>query len=190
MSKEKGSGVVSRTLISTVIFLISASLGCTMLGGGTTSKNGSGDPKAMKGIPAERLCQMLAQPTFESRSQYDGAGCSGSTYFGARDTRTASYETDMRPSFSYAAMGEEGVIKKVTLTMSKRPDGGQFFLAQTDAIARAINDQPLPKELESAITGPLSTLGGDFTTTSQVGNAKVELVRSTTDSRFYLTFQF
>ena len=96
----------------------------------------------------------------------------------------------MRPAFSYAAIGEQGVITKVMLTMTKRPDGAQFFLSEGNAVAKMINGQPLPREIEDAITGPLSTLGGDFTTTSKIDKAKVELVRSNTDSRFYLTFEF
>lgn len=156
-----------------------------------TKNAGDGkDAKNLKGIPATEICRMLAHPSFESRHEYDGASCSGSTYFGAKDTRTASYETDLRPAFSYAAIGEQGVIKKVTLTMSKREDGAQFFLTEASAVAKMIDGQPLPKDIESAITGPLSTSGGEFKTTSQMGNATVELRRTNTDSRFYLSFQF
>jgi hypothetical protein len=151
---------------------------------------GSTDAKDRKGIPATQICQTLAHPSFESRSEYDGAGCSGSTYFGAKDIRTASYETDVRPSFSYAAIGEQGEIKKVILSMSKRPDGADFFINRADTVAKMINDQPLPKEIETDIKAPLSTLANDFSRTWQIGNATVQLNRSNTDSKVYLSFQF
>jgi len=96
----------------------------------------------------------------------------------------------MRPAFSYAAIGEQGVITKVILSMTKRPDGAQLFVTEAEAVARFINNQPLPREIENGINGSLPTSGGDFTTTSRIDNAKVELVRSNTDSRFYLTFEF
>jgi hypothetical protein len=188
MSKRKDDRLVSHGLILALVFLIGANLGCKMLGGGTANTNS--DAKTAKGIPADKICQLLADPGFENNSAYNGAGCSGSTYFGVKDNRTASYETDLRPAFSYGAIGEQGVITKVTLSMTKRPDGAQFFLAKADAVARMINGQPLPKEIENAITGPLSGLGGDFTTTSKIENAKFELVRSNTDNRFYLSFEF
>jgi hypothetical protein len=188
MNNRKDDRVVSHGLVLALIFLIGASLGCKMFGGGTANTNS--DAKTTRGIPAAQICQMLAHPSFENNSAYNGAGCSGSTYFGLRDTRTASYETDIRPAFSYGAIGEQGVITKVILSMTKRPDGAQFFLSEADAVARMINGQPLPKEIENAITGSLPTSGGDFTTTSKIDKAKVELVRSNTDSRFYLTFEF
>ena len=178
----------SHALILAIFLLISASVGCKMLGGGTSNTNSG--TKTMKGIPADQICPLLAHPSFESRFPYDGNGCSGSTYFGARDTRTASYETDTRPSFSYAAIGEQNLITKVRLTMTKRPDGAEFFAAEGDAVAKLINGQPLPNEIKNAIASPLFATGGDFTTTSTVGNAKVELVRSATDARFSLSFDF
>ena len=168
-----------------LFLLIAASIGCKMLGGGSNT-NSNGGVKTMKGIPAVKICQLLAHPSFESKFPYDGQGCSGSTYFGARDSRTASYETDNRPSFSYAAIGEQDLITKVQLFMSKRPDGAEFFAAEGDAVAKLINGQPLPNEIRNAITSP----GIGFTTTSQVGNAKVELIRSATDSKFDLSFKF
>ena len=189
MIKEQRCATVSGRLILALLVLTAASLGCNMLGGGG-QKNSAGDTKNSNGIPANAICQMLAHPSFEQRSPYSGQGCSGGTYFGARDTRTASYETDTRPSFSYAAIGEQDVITRVLLSMSKRPDGAEFFAAQGDAVAKLINGQALPDEIRKAITGPLFTTGGDFTTTSQVGNAKVELVRSATDSRYSLSFVF
>ena len=184
IKKQKGSVILA------LVFLTGASLGCKMLGGGSTQTNSADSAKSAKGIPAAQICQLLAHPSFESRFPYDGKGCSGSTYFGVRDTRTASYETDMRPSFSYGAMGEQDLITKVHLFMSKRPDGAEFFATEGDAVAKLINGQPLPNEIRNAITAPLFASGGDFTTTSQVGNAKVELVRSNTDSRFSLSFEF
>lgn len=86
--------------------------------------------------------------------------------------------------------GEQGVITKVMLSMSKRSDGAQFFVAEANAVAKMINGQPLPKEIESAITGPLSTLDNKFSKTWQIGNATVELNRTNTDSTFYMSFQF
>jgi hypothetical protein len=179
----------SHAMILALFLLIGASVGCKMVGGGTSNTN-SGS-KTMKGIPADKICSLLAHPDFENRFPYDGNGCSGSTYFGARDTRTSSsYETDKRPSFSYAAIGEQNVINRVRLNMSNRPDGAEFFAAEGDAVANLINGQPLPNEIRNAITSSLFTTGGDFTTTSKVGNAEVELVRSATDSRFSLSFDF
>jgi hypothetical protein len=148
---------------------------------------GSTDAKNRKALSATQVCQMLAHPSFESRSEYNGTACSGSTYFGAADIRKAAYETDMRPSFSYAAFGEQGEIKRVFLSMSKRPDGAAFFITQADAVAKLVNDEPLPKEIETDITAPLST---DYSRTWQIGNATVELKRTKTDSTFYLNFQF
>lgn len=178
----------SHAMILALFLVIGASVGCKMLGGGTSNTNSG--TKTMKGIPADQICPLLAHPSFESSFPYDGNGCSGATYFGARDTRTASYETDTRPSFSYGAIGESDLITKILLTMSKRPDGAEFFAAEGDAVAKLINGQPLPNEIRNAITSPLFTSGGDFTTTSKIGNAEVELVRSATDGRFSLTFQF
>lgn len=190
MNRQKRSRVVSRGMVLAAVFLFGASLGCKMLGGEATSTNGSNDTKTTKGVSATKICQMLAHPSFESGFAYDGKGCSGSTYFGAKDIRIASYETDMRPSFSYGVIGENDAIEKIMLFMSKRPDGAAFFAAEADAVAKMINGQPLPKEIEDAIKGPLSTSGGNFTTRSQIGNAEVELDRSNTDGRFSLTFQF
>jgi hypothetical protein len=189
MRKEKQSAGVG-VLVAALFLLTCASLGCKMLGGGSSQKNGGSDTKNAKGLPAAQICQLLAHPSFENRSPYDGQGCSGSTAFGATDTRTASYETDNRPSFSYAAIGEHDLITKVHLSMTKRPDGAEFFAAEGDAVAKLINGQPLPNEIRNAITSPLFTTGGDFTTTSKVGNANVELVRSATDNRFSLSFDF
>jgi len=188
MNKRKDDRLVSRGAVLALIFLIGASLGCKMLGGGTTNTNK--DAESMKGIPADKICQLLANPSFDNNAAYNGASCSGSTYFGVRDTRTASYETDTRPAFSYAAIGEQGVITKVHLSMTKRPDGAQFFLSEAEAVAKMINGQSLPGEIESAIAGSLPTSDGDFTTTSKIGKAKVELLRSNTDSRFRLSFEF
>jgi len=190
MMKQQKGGPVSATLILGLVFVIAASLGCKMLGGGTSQTNGAGDTTTAKGIPADKICQLLAHSSFENRSPYNGQGCSGSTYFGARDTRTGSYETDTRPSFSYAAIGDQDLITRVRLAMTKRTDGAEFFAAEGDAVARLINGQPLPNEIRNAITAPLFASGGDFTTTSKIGNAKVELVRSATDNRFDLTFEY
>ena len=180
-------------LILALTFLMSASLGCKMLGGGSTQTNGAGETKNAKGIPASQICQLLAHPSFENKFPYNGQSCSGSTYFGARDTRTASYEPDTRPSFSYAAIGEQDLITKVRLSMSKRPDGAEFFATEGDAVAKLINGQPLPAEIRNSIIaqrGSGGLLGPKSTTTSQIGNAKVELVRSDTDDSFDLTFEF
>lgn len=175
---------LSLTLLFASLLLI---LNCSASGKKAT---GNTDAKDRKGIPATEICQRLAHPSFESRAEYDGSGCSGSTHFGAKDIRTASYETDMRPSFSYAAIGDQGEIKKIILTMSKRPDGAPFFITQADAVAKLVNDQPLPKEIETDITAPLSTLANDYSRTWKIGNATVELNRSNTDSKLHLSFQF
>ena len=173
----------SHAMVLGLFLLIGASLGCKMLGGGTSNTNSG--TKTTKGIPADKICTLLAHPRFENRFPYDGNGCSGSTTFGAGASGTAS-----GPSFSYAAIGEQNVITKVRLNMANRADGAEFFAAEGDAVANLINGQPLPNEIKNAITSPLFTTGGDFTTNSQIGNAKVELVRSATDSRFSLSFDF
>jgi hypothetical protein len=170
-------------MILALFLLIGASVGCRMLGGGTSNTNTS--TKTMKGIPADKICTLLAHPRFENRFPYDGNGCSGSTTFGA-----AASGTVKGASFSYAAIGEQNLITKVRLFMSNRPDGADFFAAEGDAVANLINGQPLPNEIKNAITSPLFTTGGDFTTTSKVGDAKVELVRSATESKFHLSFDF
>lgn len=80
--------------------------------------------------------------------------------------------------------------------MSRRPDGATFFTAQGNAVAKLIAGQPLPKEIEEAITAPLPATGGlagygdRFTTNAVAGTAKVELVRTNSDQGFTLTFQF
>ena len=173
----------SHAMILALFLLVGASVGCKMLGGGTSNTNSG--TKTMNGIPADKICTLLAHPDFENRFPYDGNGCSGSTTFGAGASGAAH-----SPSFSYAAIGEQNLITKVRLFMSNRPDGADFFAAEGDAVANLINRQPLPNEIKNAITSPLFTTGGDFTTTSKVGNAKVELIRSATESKFHLSFDF
>ncbi|MGH9883241.1 MAG: hypothetical protein ACRD6N_17535 [Pyrinomonadaceae bacterium] len=192
MIKEQRRATVSGRLIVALFVLTAASLGCNMLGG-RTQKNTAADTKNSKGIPANTICQMLAHPSFENRFPYNGEACSGSTYFGARDTRTGSYETDTRPSFSYAAIGEQDLITKVRLNMTKRPDGAEFFAAVGDGVAKLINGKPLPDDIRNTIMTSLvysPLLGDKVTTTSQVGNAKVEVTRSATDSTVSLSFDF
>jgi len=182
MNKGKSNcGIVLATFL-----IFGASVGCKMLGGGS-STNTNGSSKTMKGIPAQTICQALAHPNFENRFPYDGKGCSGSTSFGAA---TTPYGTDKRPSFSYAAIGDQDVITSVRLNMTNRADGAEFFAAEGDAVATLINGQPLPNEIRNAITAPLFASGGDFTTASKIGDVKVELVRSATDSKFHLSFDF
>jgi hypothetical protein len=178
----------NKTLPITLLASLLLLFGCSALG--TKKAGGSQDAKNTKGIAASQICSLLANPRFETRFDYDGASCSGSTYFGVRDSRTASYETDLRPAFSYAAIGDQGTITRISLAMTKREDGAEFFLAEANSVALLIHDQPLAKEMEDAITGSLPATGGDFTTTSQVGNARAELVRSNTDKRFHLEFRF
>jgi hypothetical protein len=181
----------NRSFLLALFLLIGASVGCKMLGGGSNSNTNAG--ATTRGIPAAKICQVLAQPSFENNSPYNGQSCSGSTHFGARDTRTASYETDTRPSFTYSAIGEQDVVTRVHLFMSKRPDGAEFFASVGDAVAKVINGQPLPDEIRNSIMAQSvgnSVLGPKSTTTSQIGNAKVELIRSTTDDSFDLTFKF
>ena len=190
MYKQKRSLTVSGGIVLAVAVLVGASMGCKMSGDGTTGNSGAGDTKGGKGISATQICQTLAQPSFESRQEYNGSACSGSTYFGASDTRQGPSDTDTRPSYSYSVLGEQDVVNRVNLNMSGRADGAQFFATQADAVAKKINGQPLPKEIETAITAPLSTSGGDFTTSSKIGDVKVDLVRSSTNSGFKLTFQF
>ena len=173
----------SHTMILALFLLIGASIGCKMLGGGTSNTNSA--TKTVKGIPADRICTLLAHPRFENKSPYNGEACSGSTTFGA-----GASGTNQSPSFSYAAIGEQNLITKVRLFMSNRPDGADFFAVEGDLVANLINGQPLPNEIKNAITSPLFTTGGDFTTTSKVGDAKVELVRSATESKFHLSFDF
>lgn len=184
------TGRTNSEIVIAVLLLIGASLGCKMLGGSSTQTNDSA--KTMKGIPATKICQVLAQPNFENNSSYNGQSCSGSTYFGVRDARTASYETDTRPSFSYAAIGEDDVVTRVHLVMSKRPDGAEFFAAVGDSVAKLINGKPLPDEIRNSIMAPAPSggvSGPRSTTTSQIGSATVEMVRSENDG-FDLTFKF
>lgn len=188
MRGDTMKNVQSNFLIA-VLILSGFALSCSMFGG-ANSNGGSNAGKTKKGVSAISVCQVLAQPTYENKFPYDGKGCSGSTFFGAKDTRAGSYETDSRPSFSYFATGEDETITKVVLNMSKRPDGAAFFLATGNSVAKAINGQPLPKEIEDSINGPMSTLGGDVTISSKSGDARVELVRSNIDSKFRLSFEF
>lgn len=153
----------------------------------------SGSNKSAKSISPETMCNVLAQPAYESNSPFNGTACSGSTTFGARDMRTASYETDARASFSYAVFANGEKIERISLNMSKRPDGGEFFAAVGDSVAKAINGQPLPEKIRQAISAPLSTGGlvvGNVTIADKVGAAGVELERSPTDNRYSMTFKF
>ena len=185
---KKQTTTLSGGLMLALIFLTGTSLGCRMFGGRSSSSTNDG-AQTMKGIPADKICPVLAHPKFEENFPYNGQACSGATYFGAPDTRTASYESDTRPAFSYSALGEQGVITRINLSMTRRQDAAQFFLAEAQLVARVISDQPLPGEIENAINGA-PPLSGDFTTTSKIGNAKVEMVRSSADNRFLLTFKF
>lgn len=166
-------------------------IGCSMLGGGDNTTSNS---KSAKGLSAAAVCQVLAHPEFENKYPYNGEACSGSTYFGAKDTRVGSYESDTRAAFSYSVLGENDKIERITLNMSKRPDGATFFAATGDSVAKMISGQPLPKEIQDAITGPTfagaTGYGDRATTNGVVGNAKVELVRTNRDNGFTLTFQF
>jgi hypothetical protein len=177
-------------LLSLGILLAS---GCSASGTGDAGDaSAAGNMKNAKGVAPAKICQMLADPVFESRFEYNGSSCSGSTHFGTKDTRTMSSATDMRPAFSFLASGDQDAVNRVALSMSKRDDDAarQFFLTEAHAVARMIGDQPLPKDIESAITAPLSTSGGEFKTASKLGNATVELRRSATDSLMYLSFAF
>ena len=181
-------------LIIAAGILTASGIACSIFGG--SNSNGVSNDGKKKGPSASSVCQTLAHPTFESTFPYDGKGCSGSTTFGAKDMRAGPPDTDRRAAFSYAVIGENDTITKIMLNMSKRPDGGAFFAAEANAVAKMINGQPLPKELDEAIVAPLPASGGlagygdAFTTTGQVGNAKVELVKRNSDQGFSLTFQF
>ncbi len=73
----------NKTLLLTLLVMSLLMFGCSAL---LTKRAGDDkDEKKPKGLPATQICQMLAHPSFENRSEYDGAGCSGSTYFGAKD---------------------------------------------------------------------------------------------------------
>lgn len=172
-----------------VIVLAVLSIGCGSMSSGDPNSNLSANKKA-KGLPAAAICQMLGHPSFESKFPYDGKGCSGSTFFGAKDTRSGSYETDNRPSFSYFGTGENETITKVVMNMSKRPDGAAFFLAEAEAVAKMINGGTLPKDIADSITAPMSTTGGDVTVSGKVGDARVEFLRTGSNGNFRISFEF
>lgn len=182
------------TAITTLLILAALAAGCSIFGG--SSSSGSVNDTKKKGLTATAMCQLLGHPEFESKFPYDGKGCSGSTTFGAKDMRPGPSDTDRRASFSYAVIGENDTISRIMLNMSKRPDGSSFFAAEANAVAKMISGQPLPKELDEAISAPLPASGGlagygdAFTTTGQVGAAKVELIKRNSDQGFSLTFQF
>ena len=177
----------SRARWAAVFVFALVGIGCNM---GSSSNSGANSSNRVKGPTAETICQLLARPQFESRFEYDGKSCSGSTKFGVKDTRTASYETDLRASFSYLVLGENGAVERISLNMTKRPDGGELFAGVADSVAKAISGQPLSEKMRQAITGALLTSGGNFTTTDQIGTTKVELVRSATDSIYSMNFTF
>ena len=181
------SGAKSKTHWAALLVLAVVGIGCNI---GSTENVPSNVSNSAKGPKPDAICQLLARPQFESRFEYDGKSCSGSTTFGVKDTRTASYETDLRASFSYLVMGETGTVQRISLNMSKRPDGGEFFAGVSDSVSKAISGQPLSEKMRQAITGALLTSGGNFTTTDQIGTTKVELVRSATDSVYSMTFNF
>ncbi len=164
--------------------LCAAILGVGCGGGNQTGSNEVGKKDGAK-ITAEQLCAVLAQPAYENNSPFNGTACSGSTTFGAkRDTTSVAPSTG--PSFSYAVFANEGKIDRVSLNMSKRADGGEFFGAVADSVAKAISKNPMPEKIRGAITSSYP----DVTLTETVGPAGATLERSSTDNRYTLTFKF
>jgi hypothetical protein len=188
MKKNQLNRVFLDPRLSAAAVLAAVGIGCSMLGGGADTASNS---KSGKGFSAEQVCQLLAHPEFENKSSYNGESCSGSTYFGAKDAPAGN-----RSAFSYYVLGDKDTVQKINLSMSRRPDGTTFFAAQGNAVTKMISGQPLPKEIEDAITailpasGGLAGYGDRFTTSAVAGNAKVELVRTNSDQGFTLTFQF
>lgn len=179
------------TVLLAISLVATLVLGCSMLGSNNNNNNSSsGGAGKGKGLTSTKVCALLSDPMFENRSEFNGSSCSGSSHFGAPDTRGGPSDTDMRPSYSFAATGSADAITKVSLSMSRRDDGTarQFFLTQATAVAKMIDDQPLPADFENAITGPLSTLDPRFSKTWKIGAATVELTRTAADSTTYLTF--
>ena len=177
---------VQTNLLITALILTGFAVSCSMFGG-SSSNSGSNGQKTAKGLAATPICQMLAHPDFESKFPYDGKGCSGSTTFGAKDMRTGPSDTDTRASFSYAVIGENDKVEKIMLNMSKRQDGGGLLAAEAAAVAKMIDGQPLPKEIETALSEPFST----YTRRDQdwkIGDVKVNLFRTSDQTR--LTFNF
>src|ERR1044071_8609722 len=96
--KQKRGLRISGGIVLAVAVLVAANMGCTKSGTGTTGNSEADGTKKGKAVTATQICQTLAQPSFESRQQYNGTACSGSTYFGARDPRGGPSDTDTRPS--------------------------------------------------------------------------------------------
>ncbi len=181
-------------LVLITIILSNFAVACGIFG--NSNSNGSVNDANQKLVSPLSVCQILAEPKFESTFPFDGKSCSGGTTFGAKDMRAGPSETDKRASFSYSVYAENDAISTISLNMTKRPDGVAFFAAEANAVAKMISGQPLPKELENAIAAPLPASGGissygdAFKTTGRVGAAKVELIKRNSDQGFSLRFQF
>ena len=173
-------------LLIVALILTGFAISCSMFGGSNANSN-SNAGKATKGLAATAVCQLLAHPDFESKFPYDGKGCSGSTTFGARDMRTRPSETDTRAAFSYAVIGENDKIERIMLSMSNHQGGAGLLAAEATMVAKMIDGQPLPKEIENAVNASYSA----YTSRSQdwkIGDVKVNLFR-TSDSTM-LSFEF
>lgn len=168
-----------------VLILTGFAISCSMFSG--SNSNGNAINTKKKGPSATTVCQVLAHPDFESSFPYDGKGCSGSTYFGAKAGGTPPTLSDTRPSFSYAVIGENDKLEKVMLNLSKRQDGEALLAAEANAVAKMISGQPLPKDIETAVSEPFST----YTRRDQdwkIGDVKVTLLR--TNDLTSVAFQF
>lgn len=139
--------VVLIALASAVAFSCSAAKSAA---GGTDE---SAVKTTVKGIPADQLCRMTEDPVFTERSRRDD-DCDADLYFGAKNT--AAYGDKSSPGFNFQSAGKDGMVYHVLLTMSPRTDAQalQFFATEAGTVSRLIDGQPLPKEIEAAITDP------------------------------------
>ena len=171
-----------------LIGILAALAGCGGAVGGTNlNANGAGNLKKTNGFDPAQICGLLKDPVFETRDYKPptASGCRGETYFGTEKSSQPDSKSDRRPHFSFQAYGDkQDTVSVVDISMYYRDDvaGRDFFMTEAHTIARMISDQPLPKEIEYALTQPLSSYlkSGEAQSFKefQLGNAKVQMGRS------------
>ena len=195
MNKQRSRAVSSSAVIA-MILLVSIGLGCRMLGGTDRANKDNRSGTEKKGLAPAAACALINDPVFEERKKYmqqasgEGYDCSGATHFGLKNPNGPQSLNDPRPGYSYYVLGNKDVAENVFLSMSGRNDSAaqNLFVVQANAVAMMINQQPLPSEIESAITG--SYLGASTTREWTIGAAKVELFRASAGDVMSLKFKF
>lgn len=140
-------------LVGLIALATSATFGCAAAKSAAGGENEAAVKTTVKGIPTDTLCRMTEDPVFTERSRRDD-DCDADLYFGAKNT--AAYGDKSSPGFNFQSAGKDGMVYHVLLTMSPRSDAPslQFFATEAGTVSRLIDGQPLPQEIEAAITDP------------------------------------